>query len=320
MKDFKKKCQIKPGTKVDLSTFPTDETFGWDKDEAKKQTEKNLARIAELQTLLYAEQKHSLLIVLQGMDTGGKDGVVKSIGGAMNPQGVTVTSFKRPTQEEIDNGFMWRIEKAAPKKPGQVAIFNRSHYEDVGVVRVHNIVPEAEAQKRFKIINDFEKKLGDPKSNPEIPGGVSILKIWLHISPDEQWERFRERLERPEKNWKFEMGDLKERAFFPRYMEVYSDAINKCNTEDAPWLVVPADKKWLRDLIISQAVVDKLESLKMEYPKADPNIAAVREHFFKGDDPIAPEDMKAMLDTFTPVDAPAGKSAKASAAFKPKPK
>lgn len=319
MKDFKKKCVIAPGTKVDLSKFPTNETFEYDKEKAKKQTEANLARISELQLLLYAEQKHSLLIVLQGMDTGGKDGVVKSIGVAMNPQGVTVTSFKRPTQEEIDNGFMWRIEKAEPKKPGQVAIFNRSHYEDIGVVRVHDLITDAVAQERVKTINEFEARLADPKSNPEIPGGVSILKFWLHISPDEQWERFRERLEKPEKNWKFEMGDLKERAFFPRYMQVYSDAINNCNSEKAPWIVVPADKKWMRDLIISQVVVDKLEALKMEFPKADPNIAAVREHFFKGEDPIAPEDMKAMLDTFTPVTAP-GKSSKASAAFKATPK
>jgi PPK2 family polyphosphate:nucleotide phosphotransferase len=317
MTDDFKKCQIKPGTKVDLSKFPTGETFGWSKEDAKKQTEKNLARIAELQEVLYAEGKHSLLIVLQGMDTGGKDGVVKSIGGAMNPQGVTVTSFKRPTQEEIDNGFMWRIEKAAPKKAGQVAIFNRSQYEDVGVVRVHGIVDEKEIPGRYKTINDFEKKLADPKSNPDIPGGVTVIKFWLHISPDEQWERFRERLERPEKNWKFEMGDLKERAHFPRYMEVYSDAINNCNSEDAPWIVVPADKKWARDLIISQVVVDKLEALKMEYPKADPNIAAIRKHFFSGQDPIAPEDMKAKLDTFKPVDTkPAGKPSKARAEFK----
>lgn len=317
MRDFKKKCIIAPGTKVDLSKFPTDDTFDWDKEKAKNQTEANLARITELQTLLYAEQKHSLLIVLQGMDTGGKDGVVKSIGGAMNPQGVTVTAFKRPTQEEIDNGFMWRIEKAEPKKPGQVAIFNRSHYEDVGVVRVHDLITDAVAQKRFKTINEFEARLADPKSNPDIPGGVTIMKFWLHISPDEQWERLRERLERPEKNWKFETGDLKERAFFPRYMEVYSDAINNCNSEKAPWIVVPADKKWMRDLIISQVVVDKLEALKMEYPKPDPNLEAVKKHFFSSEDPIEPEDMKAALDTFQPAVPPPGKSSKASAAFKP---
>jgi PPK2 family polyphosphate:nucleotide phosphotransferase len=271
-----KKYFVKPGVKADLRTLLTDAKNGWSKEEAKKRTAKNLERIAELQQVLFAEQKRGLLIILQAMDTGGKDGTVKTIGGAMNPAGVRVVSFKKPTQEELDNGFMWRIEKNAPKK-GEVVIFNRSQYEDVGVVRVHNLVPPAEWGKRFDIINDWERKISQP--GPEIPEGTHILKFFLNISKEEQLERLKERLDNPDKHWKVNEGDFKERAFWNDYMTAYSDAISKCSTAEAPWIVVPADRKWMRDLVISQVVVEYLEGLNMKYPAAEADVEAIRKKY-----------------------------------------
>jgi PPK2 family polyphosphate:nucleotide phosphotransferase len=194
------------------------------------------------------------------MDTGGKDSTIRRVFGPLNPQGVRVTSFKRPTEEELSRGYLWRIHKAIPWK-GMIRIFNRSHYEDVLVVRVHEIVPIEEVEKRYAQINDFERYLTENR--------VVVIKIMLHISKAEQKQRLLERLERKSKHWKFNSGDLKERAIWHRYMEAFEIALNRCNTEDAPWYVVPANKKWARDVIISQIVRDHLKALPLQYPESE---------------------------------------------------
>lgn len=280
--NFFKECRVKPGSRVDLSKIDPGETFGWDKDSAKKQTEINLQRIAELQEVLYAEQKRGLILVLQAMDTGGKDGTIRVVGGAMNPAGVDVASFKKPTPEELAHHYLWRIEKEVPKK-GEVVIFNRSHYEDVGVVRVHNLISEEECKKRYVEINEFEEKLAQPSA--EIPEGTHMLKFWLHISKDEQWERFRDRIEDPTKHWKFSENDLVERQYWDSYMKTFGNAIANCSTGKAPWFIIPADNKWMRDLIVSQITVDYMEGLNMKFPPPSANIEAVRKKYFSGAKP-----------------------------------
>jgi PPK2 family polyphosphate:nucleotide phosphotransferase len=244
--------------------------------------------MAELQELLYAEKKRSLLICLQAMDGGGKDGTVKHVCGAMNPAGTYVKSFKKPTKEELAHDFLWRIEKEAPQKAGEVVIFNRSQYEDVGVVRVHDIVPESVWRPRYAKINEFEKKLGEPSE--DIPEGTTVLKFWLHISRDEQWDRLMERVNRPEKHWKVSEADFKERPYWHEYMKAFSEAISECSTKDAPWIIVPADHKWMRDLIISQAVVEHLEGLHMKFPKPEISMAEVKKKYIgKHGEDITPE-------------------------------
>ncbi len=283
--NFLKRCMIQPGTKIDLEKIDPSETFGWSKGDAEHQTEKNLARIAELQDVMHAEQKHSVLLCLQAMDTGGKDGTVKVIGGAMNPAGVSVVSFKKPSDEEMKavkadpvHGFLDRIKKQVPHKPGQVVIFNRSQYEDVGIVRVHKLVPEEIWGQRYDVINDFEDDLSKPSD--EIPGGVHVLKFFLHISPEEQLQRLEDRLDDPDKHWKISESDFKERPFWHEYMKAFSDAISKCSTEEAPWFVIPANHKWMRDLVISQIVVDYLEGLEMKYPEPAVDAETIRKRYF----------------------------------------
>ena len=283
--NFLKRCLVKPGATIDLEKIDPGETFGWNKSDAKEQTEQNLQRIAELQDVMFAEQKHSLLLCLQAMDTGGKDGTVKVIGGAMNPAGVGVVSFKEPTAEEIActkadpvEGFLQRIEKRIPDKAGQVVIFNRSQYEDVGIVRVHNLAPGTDWNQRFGVIKDFETRISQPSA--AIPGGTHILKFFLHISPEEQLDRLEERLDNPDKHWKISEADFRERPFWHDYMKAYSEAISNTSTEDAPWLVIPADHKWMRDLIISQIVVDYLEGLNMKYPEPAVDAETIRERYF----------------------------------------
>jgi PPK2 family polyphosphate:nucleotide phosphotransferase len=279
--NFFKKCAIPAGKTIDLNDIDPGETFGWSKADAKKQTEKNLAQIEKLQDMLYAEKKHALLMIIQAMDTGGKDGTVKTVGGAMNPAGLRVVSFKQPTKEELAKGFMWRIEKNAPAKGGEAVIYNRSQYEDVGVVRVHNIVPESEWRQRYDVINDWEHRISQPTA--EIPGGTHVLKFFLHISKDEQWQRLMDRVNEPDKHWKIAESDFKERAYWKEYMAAYSEAISRCSTAEAPWFVIPADKKWMRDLIISQVVVDYLEGLHMKYPEPDVSIDEIKKKYIASD-------------------------------------
>ena len=207
--------------------------------------------------MLYAESRRSLLVVLQGIDAGGKDGTIQHVMSGLNPQGVRVTSFKVPEGAEKRHDYLWRIHNAVPEF-GQIGIFNRSHYEDVLVVRVHNLVPKAVWKKRYAQINDFERMLAD--------NGTRIVKFLLYIDKEEQAQRFRERLDDKAKNWKFSMADLKEREHWDEYIAAYQDMLRKCSTKDAPWYVIPANKKWFRNLAVSQILREELEAMSLKYP------------------------------------------------------
>jgi len=246
-----------PLSKVNLADYAPDYKGEMDKASAREAEKALEARMFELQEMLYAQRKKALLIVLQAMDAGGKDGTIKRVFDNVNPQGVVATSFKVPTEEELEHDFLWRIHKAAPRK-GYIGIFNRSHYEDVLVVRVNNIVPEDVWRARYDHINNFEKLLHD--------NGTYILKFFLHIDKDEQKERFQERLDRPEKNWKFSMGDLPVREQWDEYMQAYTDALTFCNTEYAPWHIVPANRKWYRNYVITKTIVETMEKMDLAFP------------------------------------------------------
>jgi len=228
-------------------------------DELKEKTKALLERLTELQARLYAESKRSLLVVLQGRDTCGKDGTIRRVFDAVNPQGCIVTSFKKPSELELSHDYLWRVHHAVPAK-GMIGIFNRSHYEDVLVVRVRRLVPPAVWGKRYQQINDFERMLTE--------NGVTILKFFLHISREEQKERLLSRLEDPAKHWKFNEDDLGERALWRSYTTAYRDALRRCSTPWAPWYIVPADKKKARDYLVAQVVVDTLARMAPRYPKA----------------------------------------------------
>jgi PPK2 family polyphosphate:nucleotide phosphotransferase len=250
--------RIEPGTQVHLAEF--DPAFTGDytsKKEGEKVARRNIRRLRKLQDVLWAQGKHALLIILQGIDSGGKDGTIEHVMSGVNPQGCQVTGFKVPTAEEIAHDYLWRIHKVAPRR-GYIGIFNRSQYEDVLVVRVHNIVPPEVWGQRYDQINAFEKELSEC--------GTTILKFFLYISKEEQKKRFEDRLKDPAKNWKFSMGDVEERAFWNDYMAAYEEALTRCSTPWAPWYLVPANHKWFRDLVVSQAIVDALQGLDLQYP------------------------------------------------------
>lgn len=253
---------VQPDKKLDLSKHDPDgrSQFDGSKDDAQQELETLNSRLSELQELLYAESKHRILIVLQAMDTGGKDGTIRRVFSGVNPQGVRVASFKVPTPEELAHDYLWRIHKQAPGN-GEIVIFNRSHYEDVLVVRVHNLVPPEVWAKRYQHINDFERLLADT--------GTTILKFFLNIDLDEQKKRLQSRLDNPDKHWKFNIGDLAERKRWPEYMQAYQDALEKTSTDYAPWYVIPANRKWYRDLVISRIIVESLEGLNMKYPPSE---------------------------------------------------
>jgi PPK2 family polyphosphate:nucleotide phosphotransferase len=254
---------VPPGTRVSLSAYDPGYTGDYrSKDETKAALKRNGKRLQELQQVLWAEGKHSLLIVLQAMDAGGKDGTIKHVMRGVNPQGCQVTSFKVPTEEELDHDFLWRIHKATPRR-GYIGIFNRSHYEDVLVVRVHDLVPEAVWQQRYEQINHFEKLLAD--------SGTTILKFFLYISKEEQKERFEARLRDPRKNWKFSSQDVDERSYWDDYMAAFEEALSRCSKPWAPWFVIPANRKWYRNLVVSQIIVEALEKLDMCYPPPLPD-------------------------------------------------
>lgn len=263
-----KRYRVEPGKKIDLSKIDPndDKAFKGDKEKGLKALSKLNAELQALQELLYAEQKHKVLIVLQAMDTGGKDGTIRRVFEGVNPQGVKVASFKVPTAEELAHDFLWRVHKVTPGA-GEMVIFNRSHYEDVLVVRVHGYAPEEVWKKRYDQINDFERLLAE--------SGTTILKFFLHIDLDEQKERLQARLDDPTKTWKFRLGDLEERKLWGQYMQAYEDALDKTSTEYAPWYVIPANRKWYRDLVISTILVDTLKGLKMEFPKPEENLDGV---------------------------------------------
>ncbi len=263
---MKQILRVPPNTKVHLADFDPAYDGDWDRDAAEAQLDKNVDRLQDLQNVLYAENKHAVLIVLQAMDAGGKDGTIRHVMGKLNPQGVKVASFKVPTRKELAHDFMWRIHQQTPGR-GEIMVFNRSHYEDVLVVRVHNIVPPEVWGARYDHINAFERLLIDSR--------VTIRKFFLHISKEEQRERFEKRLENPRKNWKFSRGDLKERKLWEDYQRAYEAVLSRCSTDQAPWYVIPADKKWYRNLIISQILVETLEALDMHYPPGEPDLDQV---------------------------------------------
>ena len=244
--------------KFRLSDFDPAGTHGVSKGRAEKAIATHTARLAELHDLLYAEHKRALLIVLQGMDAAGKDGTIRHVMSGVNPQGCAVTSFKEPGAQELDHDFLWRIHAAVPPK-GAIGIFNRSHYEDVLIARVHGLVPPAIWKQRYAQINAFESILS--RNN------VVILKFFLHMSRGEQRRRFRERLADPRKNWKASAADFREREYWNRYQTAYQDAIVKCATENAPWFVIPSDHKWFRNFAVGEIIVRTLEALRMSYPK-----------------------------------------------------
>jgi len=263
-----KEHRVKPGTKVKLAKWDANDAndFNGKKEEALAEVNRLTRRLGELQELLYAEHKHKILIVLQAMDTGGKDGTIRRVFSGINPAGVRVASFKAPSAEELDHDYLWRIHAVTPGK-GEMVIFNRSHYEDVLIVRVHNIIPPEVWQQRFEQIRAFEEYLS--------ANGTTILKFYLHIDLDEQKERLQARLNDPSKHWKFRLGDLEERKLWPAYMQAYEDVLEKTSTEYAPWYIVPANHKWYRDLLISQVLVETLENLKMKFPESQEDLAGV---------------------------------------------
>jgi PPK2 family polyphosphate:nucleotide phosphotransferase len=263
-----KQYQVKPGSKVDLSAWDPNDAGDFDggKKDGLTEVEKLNGKLEELQELLFAERKHKVLIVLQAMDTGGKDGVIRRVFDGVNPQGVRVAGFKVPTPEELDHDYLWRVHKVVPGK-GEMVIFNRSHYEDVLVVRVHELVPPEVWKKRFDQINEFERLLAE--------NGTTILKFFLHIDLDEQKERLQARLNDPTKRWKFRLGDLEERKLWPEYEKAYEDVLSKTSTDHAPWYIVPANRKWYRDLVISSVLVDALKDLDMKFPESEENLDGV---------------------------------------------
>jgi len=260
--------RIAPGTTVRLADHDTADASACPegKDGAKKAAKKATERLEELQELLYAQGRHRLLVVLQAMDTGGKDGVIRRVFEGVNPLGVKVASFKKPTAPELAHDYLWRVHSRVPGN-GEITIFNRSHYEDVLVVRVHSLVPEVVWGRRYDQINAFEETLASE--------GTTILKFYLHISKDEQAERLRARVADPTKHWKFNPADLAERDHWDDYVAAYEAVLSRTSTPWAPWYVVPANAKWYRDLVIGSVLIEALQGLGMQYPAPPPGIDAV---------------------------------------------
>ncbi len=260
--------RIQPGQTVNLSQRdPEDNSlFPIQKKEGKKILKELNKELEALQELLYAEGKQKILIVLQAMDAGGKDGTIRHVFEGVNPQGVKVASFKVPSKKEMAHDYLWRVHAQTPGK-GEITIFNRSQYEDVLVVRVYQLVPETVWFRRYEHIRAFEKMLADE--------GTIILKFYLHISREEQKERFQDRLDEPDKNWKFSLGDLEKRGQWEQYIEAYQDVLGKTSTESAPWYVIPANRKWYRNLVISTIIINTLKNLEMEFPEPEDDLSGV---------------------------------------------
>lgn len=255
--------------KVRLKDFPTepDHQFPVDKKDAEKDLVKLSERLDVLQNLLFASHSRKVLIILQGIDTSGKDSTIRHVFKVLNPQGLRVVGFKVPSEQELNRDYLWRSHKEVPAK-GEIVIFNRSYYEDILVVRVHKLADKNVWEKRYRQINEFERMLSEE--------GTVVLKFFLHISKDEQKKRLQERIDDPKKNWKFSADDLKERALWDKYMEAFEDMLEKCSTGFAPWFIIPANKKWFRDLMISQIIVQHLEKLDLRYPKAVKGIKSLK--------------------------------------------
>jgi PPK2 family polyphosphate:nucleotide phosphotransferase len=269
--DYRKKFVVEPDAKVDLRRV--DPSFHGklsDADEAQAETAALCERLGALQYLFYADGATSLLVVFQGMDAAGKDGTIRHVFSAVDPQGVTVHAFKEPTPLEAAHDFLWRVHAQTPQR-GEIAIFNRSHYEDVLVVRVHDLVPKDVWSKRYARIVDFEKNL--------VQNGTHILKFFLHISPEEQLRRFKARLEDPKRQWKISESDYAERAYWDDYVRAYEAALEKTSTEHAPWFIIPSDHKWFRNLAIARIVVEHLEALHMKLPQPSVDLQQIRRKY-----------------------------------------
>jgi PPK2 family polyphosphate:nucleotide phosphotransferase len=268
-KSLIKELRVEPGSRVKLREKDADRTFGWEKEAAEAAFAECREELTKLQYKLYADGRHAVLIVLQATDGAGKDSTVQHVMTAFNPQGCVVTSFKAPNSEELKHDYLWRIHRRVPAH-GEIGVFNRSHYEDVLVVRVDNLVPEEIWRKRYEQINDFERMLSE--------SGVHILKFFLQISKEEQRKRFQDRLDDPTKQWKFNADDIAKRKQWDQYQSAYEDALTQCSTKWAPWHVIPADRKWFRNLAISQILAAELGKLPLRFPEAtfDPSKIRVR--------------------------------------------
>jgi PPK2 family polyphosphate:nucleotide phosphotransferase len=264
--DLRERLRVAPGQVVDLDSMDADQTFGRRRQSADEELASGLERLTDLQDRIWAERKHAVLVVLQGIDASGKDGTIRHVVGAFNPQGCRVTSFKVPTEHELAHDYLWRIHQHTPAR-GEIAIFNRSHYEDVLVVRVKELVPEATWRRRFDQINAFERMLGEE--------GTTIVKFLLHIDRDEQRQRFQARLDDPSKRWKFRKADLEERLRWDDYMAAFEEALTRCSTAAAPWFVIPANKKWFRNLAVAEILAEILGELQPRYPEPEEDLEGV---------------------------------------------
>jgi PPK2 family polyphosphate:nucleotide phosphotransferase len=267
MKHLAKDLIVQPGKKIRLADIDAGDTHGITKAQAEKEFGKDHERLSVLQYLLYAEGRRAVLVVLQGIDAAGKDGTIRHVMSGLNPQGVQVTSFKEPEGIEKRHDYLWRVHNAVPAW-GMMGIFNRSHYEDVLIVRVHGLVPKSEWSKRYEQINEFESMLTENR--------MRILKFMLYIDKEEQARRFQERMDNPGKNWKFSMDDIKERAYWDEYIDAYEAILRKCNTEGAPWYVIPANKKWFRNLAVAQILRDEMEAMDLKPPKPIADLSAIQ--------------------------------------------
>ncbi|HEY1338703.1 MAG TPA: polyphosphate kinase 2 family protein [Bryobacteraceae bacterium] len=267
MKDLAKKLIVKPGAKVDLADVDPADTHGVKKTAAEPEFEKIRQRLSVLQYMLYAEARRSVLVVLQGIDAAGKDGTIRHVMSGLNPQGVSVTSFKAPEGAEKRHDYLWRVHSAVPEW-GKIGIFNRSHYEDVLIVRVHNLVPKPDWKRRYDQINDFERMLCQNR--------LRVLKFMLYISKEEQARRFTERIEDKQKNWKFSRDDIKERAYWDDYIRAYNEALTRCSTEAAPWYVIPSNHKWFRNLAVAQVLLETLEEMDLKFPKPVADLSGIK--------------------------------------------
>jgi PPK2 family polyphosphate:nucleotide phosphotransferase len=269
--NHRKRLMVKPGSRVKLAEFdPSFRDISEPKEQILALTETNRERITELQNRIYAERRHSVLIVLQGLDAAGKDGIVKHTLSAVNPLSCTATAFKVPSAEEAAHDFLWRHHRAAPAR-GWMSIFNRSHYEAVLVERVHKLVPKKVWSKRYEEINGFERLLER--------SGTTVIKLFLHISKEEQLERFKDRLDDPQKRWKISEADYEERRFWDDYVEAYEAALTKTSTKHAPWYVVPSDRKHIRNFVASQIIADTLDELKISRPKPSVDLEEIRKKY-----------------------------------------
>ena len=258
--DLSKALRIKPGSRVDLDAMDPGETHGWTKEQAGEALPADLERLHILQERLWADHRYKVLVVLQGIDAAGKGGTVEHVVGAMNPAGVPVTSFKVPSELERSHDYLWRVHARTPGN-GEIAVFDRSHYEEVLIVRVHDLVPRERWERRYDQINAFERMLAEE--------GTTILKFFLFIHRDEQRERFQARYDDPEKRWKFRLGDLEERKHWDDYIGAFEDALSKCSTDWAPWYAIPSNKKWFRNLAVARILADAIEKLDPQFPAGE---------------------------------------------------